>query len=77
MVKVPLVPLLTVTSSAVKPVTASLNVNVNVTLPLVVVPDTLSVMATVGGVVSAGAEAPPPHAAKSADTAVAATVRPL
>ena len=52
-VNAPLVPLaLTVTSSATKPDTSSLKVKVNVTGPPAVVSLTLSVMVTVGAVVS-------------------------
>ncbi len=46
-VNAPLVPPVTVTSAAVKPLTGSLKVNVKVTGPLAV-PDSLSVMTSVG-----------------------------
>ena len=72
MTKAPLVPLVTVTSSAVKPVTASLNVKVNVTGPVAVF-GMLSVMLTVGGVVS-GVVPPPPQADSKAAVAMAQAV---
>jgi hypothetical protein len=78
MVKVLLVPPVTLMLLIVKPLTASLKVNVKVTLPVAVVPSgTLSLMVTVGAVVStepAGADAlpPPPHAVSIAATAKAA-----
>ena len=55
-VNVPLVPLLSVTLLASKPVTASLKVNVRVTSPLAVAA-TLSVRVTVGAVVSISGKA--------------------
>ena len=72
MLKAPLVPFVTVTSSALKPVTASLNVKVNVTGPVVVF-GMLSVMMTVGGVVS-GVVPPPPQADSNATVAIAQAV---
>jgi hypothetical protein len=70
-VNVPLVPPVTVTSSAMKPVTASVKVNVKVTLPVAVVAVVSSVTATVGAVVSVGADAspPPPQAVSKAAAA--------
>ncbi len=52
-VNAPLVPPVTVTSAAVKPLTGSLKVNVKVTGP-VAVPGALSVIASVGAAVSNG-----------------------
>jgi hypothetical protein len=72
MLKAPLVPFVTVTSSALKPVTASLNVKVNVTGPVVLF-GMLSVMMTVGGVVS-GVVPPPPQADIKATVAIAQAV---
>jgi hypothetical protein len=68
-VKVPFAPPVTVMSSTVNPVTASLNVNVKVTSP-VAVALTLSVMVTVGAVVSVVVP-PPPHAESNAAAAMA------
>jgi hypothetical protein len=66
MLKVPFVPPVTVMSSVMNPVTASLKVNVNVTSPVVMVAtETLSVIATVGAVVS-GVVPPPPQAESKA-----------
>jgi hypothetical protein len=69
MVKVPLVPPVTVTSLVANPDTASLNVKVKVTSP-VAVALTLSVMVTVGAVVSVVVP-PPPQAESKADAAMA------
>ena len=72
MLNAPLVPFVTVTSSALKPVTASLKVKVNVTGPVAVFA-MLSVILTVGGVVS-GVVPPPPQADNKAAVAMAHAV---
>jgi hypothetical protein len=72
MLNAPLVPFVTVTSSALNPVTASLKVKVNVTGPVAVFA-MLSVILTVGGVVS-GVVPPPPQADNKAAVAMAHAV---
>jgi hypothetical protein len=70
------VPPVTVMSSAAKLVpTSSLKVKVKVTAPVAVAPASLSVMATVGGVVSVGAVGSvPPQAASSQAVATAPAI---
>jgi hypothetical protein len=70
--KAPLVPPVTTMSSEINPVTGSLNVNVKVTSSTVVnvAAETLSVMVTLGEVVS-GVVPPPPHADSKAAAAMA------
>ena len=82
-VKVPLLPPVTVTSASEKlEPTLSLNVNVKVTAPVAVAPAALLVMATVGatlsgaagagvrGVAPGGSESPPPQAATRTAAAI-------
>jgi hypothetical protein len=82
-VNAPLVPPVTVTSSAVKLVpTSSLKLKVKVTSPVATASATLSVMVITGPVVSAGAPAagggasplPPPQAASNSEAASAVAV---